>query len=597
MNLLSPPGKKVARKSLTIQRAREFTEFLVVAGGNVFAKLAEVRKRDEPPAEIVVFDVAVERPQKCVHDIRKSERIAVVFSPNDESQPEVLALRGDFPQAPHINSRETEFPRSLCLYDQPYEDMRLTWTPSNFLHRIRFWLERTATGNLHGEDQPLAPLIFGSGATLIVPADFAITGSAQNTLLDVFMLAKKPFILYAKHPTKNAAQEPDHVAASFSCAPQTHGVIRHVPTNLRELDSLCSDAGLPLVDELTKAIRAWHKDKPVPEVLKAGLIILLLLHKKRKENGAIERVETRAFLTFDSVQDVGVALGAMESSGGFSGAIIGNQRPKDSELEKVGILQADIVNAISPDTAAMLNGIEPSAQKITAIGMGTIGSQVASNLFRAGYGRWTLIDDDTLLPHNCARHFLGNWALGINKATAMASLANKLFDSEEMAQALTVNVLKPGKAREQVAKALSDAEVVMDFSASVAVSRHLAHRDIQARTISAYMTPKGDGLIVAAEDAKRTVRLDWLEMLHYRQVLNQPELRKSLLPNDDRVRYGNACRDVSSQLSQDDAALWSAIASKSVKQMNNDDSSALRIVTQNEDGSVSRHSAEVFEPL
>lgn len=588
------PGKVVSRKALTVQKAQALADYLAGAGENVFASFIGTRAQTDPPGDVVVFEVGVERPQKCAHDIRKCERMAAIFSSSDEHPPEVLALRKDFPEAPHINLREKEFPRSLCLYDQAYEDVRLTWTPANFLQRVRFWLERTATGNLHADDQPLEPLIIGSGAWLIVPSDFKMSDMLINPrLLDVSAIRREiPYTLEARWQGQQQGRAPDHIAVAFACAPQTHGVIRQLPKNLRELDALCRRAGLELVDKLTQTIRAWHLDKPAANVLKTKLVILLALPKMRKAVGMTEATETRAFLTTMSVENIGAALGAIALHGGVAGAIVGAKRPADAELEKLDIVQLEVANSLNGEAAAVLNGSDPLKLKVTAIGMGTIGSQIFSNLIRAGFGRWTLIDDDILLPHNCARHFLGYWALGRHKAESMAAFANALFDGEHVADALPVNVLKPGQAAGDVASALNRADLVIDFSASIAVARYLAHHETKTRAFSSYMTPRGDGLVVVAEDSERKVRLDWLEMLHYRQVLNQLALRQSLLPNDKRVRYGNACRDVSSQLAQDDAALWSAVASKALKQMYGKTESALRIYALHENGAVSRYDTE-----
>ena len=45
-----------------------------------------------------------------------------------------------------------------------------------------------------------------------------------------------------------------------------------------------------------------------------------------------------------------------------------------------------------------------------------------------------------------------------------------------------------------------------------------------------------------SEDKERTIRLDWLEVLHYRAVLRDaPPLANSFQSKDARIRYGNSC--------------------------------------------------------
>ena len=210
-----------------------------------------------------------------------------------------------------------------------------------------------------------------------------------------------------------------------------------------------------------------------------------------------------------------------------------------------------------------------------------------------GGGR--LIDNDVLLPHNCARHFLGDWAVGTNKAQTMAQVGKLTLNDPAMGEFIPADVLQPAEYAEAVNKALQNAELVLDLSASVAVSRHLARSEIKPRAFSAYLTPRGDGLIIAAEDNVRIIRLDWLEMLHYRAVLNEPTLADSLQPKDARIRYGNSCRDISTELAQDDTALWAAIASKAIKQMRQGVGAALRIYRADERGITSLIEPEVSE--
>jgi len=63
-------------------------------------------------------------------DIRLRERLAVVFDLEDKVMPRVLALREDFPAVFHLNLEAQEFPRSLCLFSERYDELKLrlmTW--------------------------------------------------------------------------------------------------------------------------------------------------------------------------------------------------------------------------------------------------------------------------------------------------------------------------------------------------------------------------------------------------------------------------------------------------------------------------------------
>jgi hypothetical protein len=85
-------------------------------------------------------------------------------------------------------------------------------------------------------------------------------------------------------------------------------------------------------------------------------------------------------------------------------------------------------------------------------------------------------------------------------------------------------------------------------------------------------------------------------MLHYRAVLNEPTLADSFQSKDSRIRYGNSCRDISTELAQDDTALWAAIASKAIKQIQQGTGAALKIYRSDERGVTTLIEPEVSKP-
>jgi integrative and conjugative element protein (TIGR02256 family) len=142
---------------------------------------------------------------------------------------------------------------------------------------------------------------------------------------------------------------------------------------------------------------------------------------------------------------------------------------------------------------------------------------------------------------------------------------------------IPADVIAPEKHKPVVDAAFEAAELICDFSASISVARFLGDSKSKARHVSVFLTPNGGGLIVAAEDAKRKTRLNWLEMVHYRAVMTETAIRTSLQSSESHVRYGNSCRDLSARLSQDDVAIWSGIASKAIKRIVQQKEAALEI--------------------
>jgi hypothetical protein len=166
------PGEQIAPADLSIPKAQKVIEALHNHSLQYIEFVACQREKiEQRTREYIIVDVEVELPQRKKHDIRLYERIAMVFTSEDDRVPEVLALRPDFPQVPHLNLRSRPGPQSLCLYDESYSELKLTWTAPRFLERIREWLALTARGELHQDDQPLEPLLVGLPYTLIIPPE------------------------------------------------------------------------------------------------------------------------------------------------------------------------------------------------------------------------------------------------------------------------------------------------------------------------------------------------------------------------------------------------------------------------------------------
>jgi len=161
-----PKGVQVDLKKLHVPKARELA-YALFNKKNEFAELVECRT--DKSEDIVVFNVDIEVPQIRKYPINSYERIAAIFSEKDNRFPEVLALRSDFPQVPHLNLQPLDFPKSLCLYEDEYRDIKSQWTALRFIERIRKWLSDTARGILHQDDQALEPFLLGFEGNIILP--------------------------------------------------------------------------------------------------------------------------------------------------------------------------------------------------------------------------------------------------------------------------------------------------------------------------------------------------------------------------------------------------------------------------------------------
>ena len=560
-------GDGVSFDDLTFPKAQELTRVLM-AEVNPFARLLECRASSD--GEVVVLEVEVELPQRPTHDIRRHERLAVTFYPGDQLQPEVLALRSDFPLVPHLNLRDVEFPRSLCLYDRPYHEVKLHWTAATFLEELRNWLAQTAKGQLHGDDQPLEPLLFDAVEDLVLPEDLLAKESGQTTeWLTVRMVPRGPklYTLIASRWEGGSQDNLAWVALMVSCAPQMHGVIRHTPRTVADLHGFTAACGLDLVDTLRRELGEWMQrpKKEFRRILEASPILVVRLPKTREPGGKFEVIEARAFLATATIEQLGVDVGVWELNQNKPGLLLEYDEAKRGI--ETSLVPLNPRPAFSRSLAAHVNGLGDSTpMKVASIGIGALGSQIITNLVRAGFGQWTLVDDDVLLPHNLGRHALGGFAVGYSKALALTEVLNSTIEGEDVARGIVADVLRPGEDAQLLQSALSETEVILDMSASVSVARHLC-RDVEteARRVSLFLNPSGTALTMLAEDTSRQFPLDVLEMQFYREIVANPGLN-GLLESGGQLRTGQSCRDVSAQIPQHLVALHAAIGSQAFRE-------------------------------
>ena len=574
VNYLEPPGERVGTGDLRVPKARDVAG-LLRTGDLPFCELLECRRvGGNAPAEVAVFELEVEVGQHPKRDIRRRERVAAVFREDDGAVPEALALRSDFPLVPHINAQSSVgggLPRSMCLYEEPYPEINLRWTAASFVGRIRDWLACTARGELHADDQPLEPLLLGSPWNLVLPPDlFEDRPKSAPEALGVRAVddGRGGYTLLAER-LGEAQERSDlqYVAVGLVGEPREHGVVQTPPASMSRLRDYLREAGLELYDELRGRTRSWLRDDRFNALLEKRLILVVALPKTRRPSGAIEASEIWAFMSADSVGEVGTRLGIWEAREGHYGIILGGDAP---ELlgEDLPLAPLNVGYAFSREQAAALSGLpdENDSKKIAAVGVGALGSQVFLDLVREGQGGWTLIDHDKLLPHNLARHALIGFEVGFPKAEALAHVANQTVYGDPIASSIVADVLAPGGHADAVRESLAEADVILDASASVAVARHLA-RDVDsaARRVSHFLNPSGTACVMLREDTGRDSPLDWLEMVYYRALLGDPRLRDHLRLPPGRLRYGRSCRDLSSAISQELVALHAAIGARALR--------------------------------
>ncbi len=365
------------------------------------------------------------------------------------------------------------------------------------------------------------------------------------------------------HPVRprGKQQKLQFIASMFVADSKEHGIIRRAPQTLADLCEFVQSEGFDLLAELRSRVRDWKEDG----CLEASLIIVVAFPLRRGEQSSIEVTDVWAFVTTETVFEVGKKIGVWDKFKGVVGVLMAPDETRSGQDITIDVVRPHF--SFSRREAARSNGSIPVEVKTLAIGTGALGSQVALNLVRGGFGHWSVIDEDILLPHNLARHALFADAVGWPKAEAMGATIASFFEDEEPGDSIVVNVLRPGEKKEKVDAALAAAELVLDFSASVPVARMLA-RDVRygARRMSLFLSPRGLDLVCLSEDATRTIPLDCLETQYYRALIRDPGLSGHLAVNESRTRYARTCRDVSLSLPSHLVALHGAIGSQAVRE-------------------------------
>lgn len=518
------------------QRAKDLIAYLTESAEPTFARLDAVDCSGL--FDTLDITVAPQLPQAKAVPLLFEEPLRLTLWPDDSYSPSIYSRRADFPlDLVHTNFDVSGDGLCLCVWEENWADLKRGLTAQALIERIRDWYTRTATGELHQVGQSLEPLIPSSAHTLILPA-----GPPPETFY-VERVSERA----GRYTVILSAQPPRISSASFALfnrtvAPQVHGALHATPTNLAELQELVG----PMDEDVAQALGDW-----VVEQIKGGDSIVLLvinIPKQAEAGGGIEGWERLAFTPRLKLHELSEQLGrAARDPDGNYGVVLSGGEPPD--LAAIKLDGWRIVQQLDRRTARIYAGTSAvSDTKLVGIGAGAIGSNVMANAARAGMGPWTVIDNDVLLPHNLVRQAQTSDMVGWPKAESEQVLLDTLIP-EGGNRGIVANVLRSGDEGELIQQALVEADLVVDFSASTSALGHLADVEPIKRVASCFFNPNGSDLVVLAEDAERTLRIDEIEAQYFLAAGTVPRLSKHLgAARVDLVRYANACQDLTRPL-------------------------------------------------
>jgi molybdopterin/thiamine biosynthesis adenylyltransferase len=262
--------------------------------------------------------------------------------------------------------------------------------------------------------------------------------------------------------------------------------------------------------------------------------------------------------------------------------------------ESFPVFPVEIRPSLDANAARDLSAIDPQEASFQGVlaGVGALGGTLADIWVRECWGHWTFIDPDQVLPHNLSRHIAVDSYVGYRKALVVQDIAKAIYPHESPPGAIVKSIVGEG---EDISKALSAAQLVVDVTTTFEAPRGLALRDNVPRTVSLFMTPSGLSSVMIMEDTHRQQRVDALEGQYYRAILNN-EWGASHLANHYGDRWvGGGCRDISVRMSNECIHLHAGILSRQLRQSAVKDDARLCVWTSDElSGAVAAHEVQLF---
>lgn len=580
--------------SLSNPLAASFVDHVVSSGDGIF-ELVEARRGRG--MELILANVRTERPQRPVAAIERMEPIAIVFDETGGQGPCVLALREDFPDTPHQARLPKGMPFCICIDDRPWAEAKSAYGPVELGYRILQWFKKAARGELHDVAQPLEPFFaLHSPYELIMPREaWAADSTKIIEMIGVVQGELRSTMVTLLPAEKKQKTDPLISVIAYDLSAEVMSRMRQAPATLADLKDEALRRGVDIVADLRSRLNSWYADdNRRAAVLNSHPCIILRLPMINPVTGSLEGLDTVAFMAEGTVGDIGVALGLFYcdrrrdlKSAGYQLRIEAGQQ----DLESVPLQGCLVHSNFDTQLARTISGVpSPIVGKALMIGAGAIGSAVGDILVREGaFDSLSVMDDDTLLPHNLARHTLTSREVPGSKAAGVGRRL-KFIRPELDVAVIDGNFLS--ELPPDATSLLQDGDLILDASASVAVGRQLSDHPGNARRMSIFFNPTGTAVVLLAEDQDRQIDLRALEAIYHRAIQTNPALQHHLV-DSETIRYTGACRMLTSRIPASRVQVLSGLVAGGVGRAAGRNEASVKIWSLSDEGQVSLVSPEV----
>ena len=509
------------------------------------------------------------------YGIRRRERLALSYQHEAGLPFQVLALRRDFPETLHQHGVKDGSPKSLCLYELDWDTVERSWTAPRLLARILRWLEQTADGTLHQQDQALEQVFYSTGVQLILPAlaAEALDSGAQLQLREVWKSARRHVLRGLVASAEDGEDSSPFNVLTVVLKAVAHPPMQSPPCSLGQLQDRLKTAGTSLFPALLDTIRGRSQDGVALTRGDSSKKVVLLLRLPRTVDGVQVRNDALGFVLDVDLADLGVSLRVLhqtEPRGKAFPVVHLTECDIASEdggqWRDISLLPIDVREDVSRASARTWAGVSGQGEfRGVLAGVGALGSALAELWSRTCWGRWDFVDPDLIEPHNVVRHVARYLDAGRPKAVMVRELvAATLGEACEESRAIVerANALDS----QQLSAAMGGAALIVDATATVSVSRDWSEREVP-RVGSVFLTPSGRASVLLLEDSQRAVRAASLEAQYYRAVLESPWGEHHLHSNTPHRRTGAGCRDRSLILSAEQVHLQAAILARRLRSL------------------------------
>jgi tRNA A37 threonylcarbamoyladenosine dehydratase len=546
--------------------------------------------------EAIVLSIKVDLPTRSPYGLLGWEKIAICCESGDYPILKAYSLRKNFPVFSHLNQTPKNKPKDLCLSDVQFMEYMYNNSLMDFVQRVKSWLDRAASGELHLDEQPREPFISNTAGDFVLDSDTyerIITGDSNIELFPTYVLKPNKFFrrFYIeassiKNPNKNFKSP--FTILCIKSKPTFDQCINYKPENYLDLyDLLLNKLSIYLSREIYSFLYNSRQLKKHDHLSRDLLLVLCIPRLNSK--GLVTVPEIIVFHIKKKLYEIGLLHDCLVESydkrkDRNSFDLKNTFKDKDKKFRKVKVDSFKVIRPFTKHLAAKMAGItkEIIDNSFAVIGQGALGSQLTLNLARQGFQKWRLIDQDTLLPHNFARHGVSAGYRGNSKAVATYNEIALILDKSDV---IPFPAPVYGFSHRDVNKAF-DTDIILDCSASHTVFLALAYRQKpDSRTFSCYYGGKGYTSVLICEDSQRKIRIDDIDL-----QLKIKGLKNRIIKNiyrkkeDNQIVYSTSCNETTTVMPQDLVAVHAGIISMQIKKALNDENSHVFVNNVKADG-------------